>query len=446
MENPQDRLTPYVVRNFECWMEATDHINIEYIAVCVSGAWILSSAKIVLVPHKIDEKINDLVQTSEVRVGHVRTRMGLKHLQKFIANLRVGHLKLLNVDYAFPKECSLSTYSPSAHQQSDYSVPQLEVRVDQTGGLSQYVNFLAANNELRASPRPFDGLHDLLTYYQFSRDGHFPNDQKISLSVRSPADFDLDACTLSENRLIVQVRRKSGFAKELLTIGARQFPAPHITRRMQVADQLEWKKGSNGFDTGYLQVDLENCTTVELMLSAGGFAVQQVFITDKNKSLNPRLAVYQKFDPDLKCLSDFLEPDVKNGRYLEQGVATLLYLLGAVCANPPETDAPDIFAETRSGRLAIIECTVKLTDVRAKAAKLISRRHALTFNADGSGPTHDLLSVLVVSMPKIKIPLEDDYLAKNQILLVTLEGCNKLKLGWSSPPTLTSSTLGPLNT
>ncbi|KAL0630162.1 hypothetical protein Q9L58_010992, partial [Maublancomyces gigas] len=266
----------------------------------------------------------------------------------------------------------------------------------------------------------------------------------ISLSIRSPADFDLDACALSENRLIIQVLCRTSFAKDLLAIGVRQFPVPHITRRMQVADQVKWKKGSQGFDTGYLQLDLENCTTVELMLTAGGFAVQQVFIADKNKSLNPRLAAYKKFDPDLKCLDGFLEPEMKNGRDLEQGVATLLYLLGAVCTNPPETDAPDIFAETRSGRLAIIECTVKLTDVRSKAAKLISRRHSLTFNADGSGPTHDLLAVLVVSMPKIKIPLEDDFLARNQIVLITREGLQQAKAKLEFPPDLDELYLGTI--
>lgn len=137
------------------------------------------------------------------------------------------------------------------------------------------------------------------------------------------------------------------------------------------------EKGGQGFDIGHLELDLHDCTAVELMLSVSGFAVQRVFVTDKRKSLNPRLVAYKRFDPDLKALDDFLEPDVKNGRDLEQGVATLLYLLGATCSNPPATDAPDIFAETRNGRLAIIECTVKVTDVRAKAAKLIHRRHAL---------------------------------------------------------------------
>jgi hypothetical protein len=436
MINPQDRLTQYVVRNFDCWMSATDHVNIEYLVVCVNGKWILSNAKVVLAPHKLEAKINDLVATSEVRVGHVRTRLGSNKLQEFFANLQIGRLKILDVDYSFAKDSPLSMYSPSAHHLSEYSIPQLEVRVDQSGGLSQHINVLAVNNELRGGLRPFDGLYDLLTYYQFGRDGHFPNEQKISLSVRSPADFDLDKCTLADNRLTIQLRSKSSEAKEGLVLGIRQFPVPHLTRRMQVADQVKWKKGGQGFDIGHLELDLHDCTTVELMLSVGGFAVQQVFVTDKRKSLNPRLAAYKRFDPDLKALDDFLEPDVKNGRDLEQGVATLLYLLGATCSNPPATDAPDIFAETRNGRLVIIECTVKVTDVRAKAAKLIHRRHALTFNADGSGPTHDMLAVLVVSMPKIKIPLEDDYLAQNQILLITREGLQLAKTRLEVPPDL----------
>ena len=436
MINPQDQLTQYVVRNFDSWISAIDHVNIEYIVGRVKGEWTLSNAKVILVPHKLDVKINDVVATSEVRVGHVRTRLSPKQLLEFFAHLKIGRLKVLDVDYSFARASQFSVYSPSAHQQSDYSIPQLEVRVDQTGGLSQHINVLAVNNELRGGSRPFDGIYDLLTYYQFGRDGHFPNEQKISISIRSPADFDLDKCTLAENRLNIQLRRKSSEAKERLVLGIRQFPVPHLTRRMQVADQIKWKKGGHGFEIGNLEMDLHDCTTVELMLSVDGFAVQQVFVSDKKKSLNPRLAAYKRFDPELKALDDFLEPDVKNGRDLEQGVATLLYLLGATCSNPPATDAPDIFAETRNGRLAIIECTVKVTDVRAKAAKLINRRHALTFNADGSGPTHDMLAVLVVSMPKSKIPLEDDFLAKNQILLVTREGLQFAKTRMEVPPDL----------
>lgn len=114
----------------------------------------------------------------------------------------------------------------------------------------------------------------------------------------------------------------------------------------------------------------------------------------------------------------------------------LLYLLGAVCSNPPATDAPDIIAETRAGRLAIVECTVKITDMREKAGKLINRRHALTFNADGSGPTRDVLALLVVSLPKNKIPLEEDFLAKNQILLVTREDIDAAMKRLEFPPDL----------
>jgi hypothetical protein len=136
MINPQDRLTQYVVRNFDCWMSATDHVNIEYLVGCVNGKWILSDAKVVLAPHKLDAKINDLVATSEVRVGHVRTRLGSNKLQEFVANLQIGRLKILDFDYSFAKDSPLSMYSPSAHQLSEYSIPQLEVRVDQSGGLS----------------------------------------------------------------------------------------------------------------------------------------------------------------------------------------------------------------------------------------------------------------------------------------------------------------------
>lgn len=436
MSNLPSPQVEYVLRNYSNWKLAVDHVSIEYVAVRSSGSWVLSNARVLLAPNRLEKKISDVVETSEVRVGQIRMRLTPSKLDVFLCNLQAGWLKALNVDYRFPEGEPLSIYSPSAYQQIDYSVPQLEIRVDRTLGLSQQINFAAVNNELRIGEIPFDGLADLLTYYHFSRDGHFPNEQKISISIRSPADFEFEACSLSDNRLKIQVRCKAGYGREQLTVAIRQFPNPDISRRRQVASLLSWIRGHAGFEFGSLEMDLENCTAVELMLCAGGFSVQQVFITDKNKSLNPRLAVYQRYDPELQQLRGYLDPHVSKSRHLEQGVATLLYLLGAVCSNPPATDAPDIIAETRAGRLAIVECTVKITDMREKAGKLINRRHALTFNADGSGPTRDVLALLVVSLPKNKIPLEEDFLAKNQILLVTREDIDAAMKRLEFPPDL----------
>lgn len=428
----------YVLRNFADWIPAIDHVNVEYIAVKSPDGWILSSANVILGPTRLAEKVNDVVATDEIRVGQIRVRLTTKKLDDFLKELQCGRLNLGNIDYRFVEGTPISVYSPSVYQQSDYSIPHLEIRADQTYNFSQHINFAAINSQLRTLNKPFDGLADLLSYYSFSRDGSFPNEQKISVLVRAPADFMLDGCILSGNRLRIRIGRKSKYNKEKLSLGIRQFPNPNLSRRAQVADQLRWSRGKDGLEFGVLEIDLQDCTTVELMLSAGGFSVQQVFVSDKTKSLNPRLAIYRRFDPDLQQLREFLDPHPKKSKNLEQGVATLFYLLGAICSNPPATDAPDIILETRSGRQVIVECTVQINDMREKASKLLNRRHTLTFNEDGSGPTHDVLAILVVSSPRNKIPLEDDFLARNQILLATRENIDRAMNNLEFPPDLDS--------
>lgn len=109
---------------------------------------------------------------------------------------------------------------------------------------------------------------------------------------------------------------------------------------------------------------------------------------------------------------------------MEDGVATLLYLLGANALTPPHPDTPDVIAETVGKRVALVECTIKVENLREKVGKLVNRRELINRDNGVDSPIRDVLAILVVNQPRNTIVNEDKYLADNQVVLVTQEDLN----------------------
>jgi hypothetical protein len=160
------------------------------------------------------------------------------------------------------------------------------------------------------------------------------------------------------------------------------------------------------------------------MLSVDGFSVRRYFLSDSQKSLNQRLVDYRRFDPDLQHLKRALNSGKNESRALENGVATLLHLLGANTVAPPSTDTPDVIAETNGKRIALVECTIRVENLREKVGKLVNRRETFIYDSSNSSSHREVLAILVVNQPRITIVNEDKYLADNQVLLITLEDIN----------------------
>lgn len=160
------------------------------------------------------------------------------------------------------------------------------------------------------------------------------------------------------------------------------------------------------------------------MVSVEGFSVRRLFLSDPQKSLNPRLVDYRRFDPELQHLRRALNVSKNDSRNLENGIATLLHLLGANTVTPPSTDTPDVVAETIGKRIALVECTIRVENLREKVGKLVNRRESLICDSSSGVRGREVLAILVVNQPRVTIVNEDKYLNDNQVILVTLEEIN----------------------
>jgi hypothetical protein len=438
-------MVDYFKNIYADWKCGVSCVVIQYTAIRNVEKWILLVADIVLSPFERLNGIDDVIFTSEVMVGQIVKNLDEIELDQFFENLLLGQLVLNDVDLRFCSDKNISLYCPVYVQEPDFFVPRLEIRADRPFGEFSQINYARTNAELRTGDRPFDGLADLLSYFGLSNTGLLPQEQKITLSLHPPLDLKLDHCSLLQNKLSLRLIKRKNFPRRQVSVGLRLFPLPNLARRMQVSNNLTWSDGDeSGFEYGQLLMELDNASAVEVMLSAAGSSVRRQFFFDREKSLNPRLEIYRRFDPNLSHLKEWLDPPPQKSRHLEAGIATLLHLLGASCLTPPLTDAPDLIAETPGKRTAVIECTIKVHDLREKAGKLVSRRNALIYDADGSGPKSDVLAILVTNQPRRQVVLDDDYLLRNQILLLTRENIDNALSNLEIPPDLDQLYLGSL--
>lgn len=413
-------------RVFESWRAGIAHVRAQYVAILAEGSWILLHARVDLDPFELAETVNQVVSTSSIRAGHVKTSIEQSSLEGFMAALRAGRLRLLDLglDLSLPAEQEISLYAPTPLVEPEYFTPQLEVKCVRQTTLTQSFDYALANAELRRNAVPFDGLVDLLSYFGLDNSGHLPHEQKILLTLNPPGDIIFDGCSLAQDQLRIRVMRRASIGRDNVVLGLRKFPNPTMERRSQIADKIQWQPEVAGFETGHVETTADDCGVAELLLSVGGYTVRRYFLPDSNKSLNQRLVDYRRFDPELQHLGRALKAGKNDSRSLEDGVATLLHLLGANTLTPPHPDTPDVIVETVGKRLALVECTIKVENLREKVGKLVYRRELINGDSGVNAPVREVLAVLVVNQPRNTIVNEDKYLADNQVVLVTQEDLN----------------------
>jgi len=407
-------------RVFDSWRRAIASIKIRFVSIFVENKWILYSAQIELLPFECKEEVANIVSTKQLSAGEIFRSITPVEVADLMKSARLGRVSIGDAVLELPHGHEISFYVPAMPNEPEYFVPQIEIRSGSQIAHSHSFDYAQCNAELRCGDIPFDGAYDLFTFFGISNTGQLPSELKISVKIYPPADLILDRCGLTENKLKLELVRRTSFDRERVKVGLRQFPDPSLLRRKQIASQLVWFPHEDGFERGVLEVELDDCATAELMVSVSGFTVRRWFLFDPHKSLNPRLTDYRYFDPNLVQLRKYLSSS-KDARQLEVGIAALLHLLGAASLNPPGSDSPDVLVETLGKRLALIECTTRVDNVREKAAKLVSRRDGLVSTEYKYGITRDVMAILLVNQPLTSLVNEQSFLLEHQVVLLTLE-------------------------
>ena len=405
------------------WKNALRSFSIEYLALLEGTSWKLQRANLALGTVDIPEQVNQVVTTSALRIGKISRNVNADEIDSIIRNALAGKITLDGLELALGEKVEI--FLPISAETPTYFAVNAVIRLDSSAAINTEFSLSMIESELRCHQPPFDGLHDVLTFFGLASNGYIPHERQISFTLHPPIDLLLAECTLQENQCTVQFLRAPGLPITDINVGLRLFPNPTFDRRMSGGLPDKWTVRNDGLVSGKVVYDLPECSAVQIFVSAGGYSTRRHLLFDPQKSINPRVATYRKFDPGLEALLSQLYPEPQKSRDLEKGVALLLYLHGLSSAVVAASNAPDVVFLTPGGRTGIIECTTRLAAIHEKVSKLVSRRHTLVGLGNSNAPVHEVLAFLVVNQPRDSLASDAKFVSEQQVVLVTKEDLDR---------------------
>ncbi len=274
------------------------------------------------------------------------------------------------------------------------------------------------DNALRASLPPFDGLSDAAAWLGLRVPGTNSSPPSIDIRVGPPVDLIPDLCSLSKDMFKLTLHAHPKFDVSQVGLAVRAVPGYALETRKQVSSEIKWSRVKNGRKEGVAEINLQDADNALAMLMIGNSTVRRQWFLDPTKARNSRLLAVQHFDKDLKMIRHAVL-DINDSVKFEEGVAALLFLLGFNPCVQIENDSPDIIVTTPSGRLAIVECTMRIADFSLKIGKIVDRRGTLIKSLANSKHHLPVLAVLVCRLPKDQIAAHPDYVRSHNILVIT---------------------------
>lgn len=395
-------------------------MDTRFIARRVGQTWELVEASVALwpLPHGQDNSFS--VVTSELLAGQVQT-FPVTRLEAIAAiqDATKGQLEVGGEILAFADQGDVDLYSEMTQRDRWFCPLHLRVSGRRTAAPSP-ANIAALDAALRRSARPFDGIADLAGWLGLSADFSGARAPALTITVAPPIDLVFNQTTLVANKLSVTLHAHPGLDVNRITFAVRAAPGDGLAGRKQLADQVVWSDPEELMRVGKASVSLPSADSVLTMLSLGDETIRRQWILDSQKARNSRYISVNQFDSELRMVRHalFENPD---GRKFEQGVSTLLHIMGFSAAMPLETDSPDIVVATPAGRIVVVECTTRLADFASKSGRLIERRAALSRSLAGMNLPSQVTAVLVCRLRREEVAVSEEDLRDRKILLVTAE-------------------------
>ncbi len=279
---------------------------------------------------------------------------------------------------------------------------------------------LANEHALRCGITPFDGLSDLASMLQLSDMRVNGQSPRINIRIGPPADILFSETSLSANRLKLTVNAHPKFSTKKIALAIRTFPSQELQSRKQIAQSIIWDRPKNGIRKGQINLVVSHSDSLLTMLVIGGRTARRQWFVDPEKAVNHRYVATQLFDKELRQLrTSILEP-IDADRF-ERGIASLLFLLGFSPAVQVESQAPDLIVATAGGKLALVECTLKIADFQNKLGKLVDRRNALLTALEANGQAIDVSAFLVCALPRAQVAVDEARLNQLRVMLLCKE-------------------------
>lgn len=225
----------------------------------------------------------------------------------------------------------------------------------------------------------------------------------------------------------IGVLAMKGLDRSKVSIGYRVLDKGVVTDRATVSgDSLEWVE-EEAREVASTEIAVPPASIVNCYARYEGVTYHSGFIVDPSLAQNPRRAVYERFDPELKALAEALATtDRKRARDVEPAVANLLWMLGFNTCHLGGTkilqDGPDVVAITPDGHVAIVECTIDTLKAESKMPKLLARTAAVREQLSKAGHAHlRILPVMVTTLPREEISSELGDAVTNGVYVIAAD-------------------------
>jgi hypothetical protein len=282
------------------------------------------------------------------------------------------------------------------------------------------IDFIEIDNQLRRSSPPFDGLADVTAWLNLTTPRSTDIQSSIKIRVGPPIDIIIEQCSLTNNELTLVLHAHPELDISGVGLAVRSMPGNGLAGRKQAASQIKWNTAIFGRKEGLAHIKVEEADNSLVILMLGNETVRRQWFIDPGKARNSRLVATQLFDNELRRLKKVIF-DNNDPREFEKGIASLAFLLGFASAQQVESDAPDLIVTTPSGRIALVECTMKTADFTAKLGKLVDRRQALSKAFESNRHHAKIYAILICALPRDQIKHAPAELSDHSVALVTKE-------------------------
>ncbi|MGU7773671.1 hypothetical protein ACV229_26250 [Burkholderia sp. MR1-5-21] len=297
--------------------------------------------------------------------------------------LRAGQIEINGEIYTLPQTegNSLSaTFFADSHPQvqpSQARSPALMLSAGRSPSLDPRV-YGDLDHRVRSLDTPYDGLVDLLNEHLLPIAVMQRTDTAIEILLEKPAETILADSSISDGKLSAKIVASPRVDRSLLKIGVKYAPETQKATRLSIGGAtLGWTSQDDGLIAARVEQDVGDAPVCQVFLSYAGHHISRWWVGDPTRLLSQRAAFLAQFDKDLTKLREELLSRESRGHPFERVLTLVLEELGFDCMYLGEVshlqEAPDIYCETPTRRIAVIECAAAVTNSSEKLSKLQQR-------------------------------------------------------------------------
>ncbi|SAK43743.1 hypothetical protein AWB78_00440 [Caballeronia calidae] len=230
----------------------------------------------------------------------------------------------------------------------------------------------------RSLDTPYDGLADLLSEHLLSIAVMQRTETAIEILLEKPAETVLADSFISDGKLSAKVVASPRIDPSLVKVGVKYVPEAQKAMRLAIGGPtLDWATQNDGLIAARFEQDVGDVPVCQVFLSYAGHYISRWWVGDPARLPTQRAAFLAQFDKDLTKLRGELLSRDSRGHPFERVLALALEELGFDCMYLGEVshlqEAPDIFCETPTIGIVVIECAAAVTNSSEKLSKLQQR-------------------------------------------------------------------------